>query len=408
MVRRLNGNGWWKPAVLCTIFLIALLIRMTVVYYLEAPPAKDALQYHTIAINQLQGYGHALEPGKPTSLRPPLYPLVLAALYALTGVDYRHALYAQAVAHALLVFPIFWLGSRISGRFWVGILSASVFGVHPSFESVSQLLRENLTTALVVLFLCSMYAALDKPDYKKFALAGVLAGMLALTNPVFVPLGVTCVLFCMLTKENRARYKMFLVPALISILIITPWIIRNKFIHENQQEQHLKLTVIYGYYPAFTGKWWWPVQNMTELEHERELARAFIAQHGDNKSLIEDLRSKIMTNPLGAVKLAFNRTVLLWASPPVGTSFLKSYSMTLADLVLYLNWIFVILGIGGLCWYCRKDKKLLVFVFMALYLTAVYAVTHSIRRYGFPLVPQLCLFFVLGIYALYLKYKGSG
>ena len=170
MAQFFNGHSWWKPAMLCLIFMTALLLRVAVVRYLGSPPAKDALQYHTIAMNQLKGYGHALEPGKPTSLRPPLYPLFLAGIYAMTGADYLHALYAQAMLNALLVFPLFWLGYRISGRFWIGILTACIFAIHTSFELVSQLLRENLTVALVVLFLCSAYAAFCKPDFKKFIL----------------------------------------------------------------------------------------------------------------------------------------------------------------------------------------------------------------------------------------------
>jgi len=392
---------------LCLVFLTALLLRVAVVRYLGFPPVKDALQYHTIAINQLNGYGHALEPGKPTSLRPPLYPLFLAGIYTITGADYLHALYAQALMHALLVCPLFWLGFRISGRFWIGILTACIFAIHTSFELVSQLLRENLTVALVVLFLCSAYAAFCRPDFKKFILVGIFAGLLGLTNPVFVPLGVAFSTSAIFRRKARTLYKMLILQALVSILIIAPWMVRNKLINENKQEQHLKLAIVYGYYPAFTGEWRWPVWNMTNLEEEREQAKSFIAQNHDNKALLAELRSKIMANPLGTTKLAFNRALLLWASPPVGISLLRSCSITIATMALFLNWLFVILGLIGLSWYCWKHEVLLAFGFMALYLTAVYAITHSIRRYGYPLVPQSCLFFVLSVFAFVNKFKGS-
>jgi 4-amino-4-deoxy-L-arabinose transferase-like glycosyltransferase len=382
--------------VLLVIFLIALSLRLTVVWSSGIPPEKDALQYHQIALNQLAGYGHAIEPGKPTTMRPPVYPLFIAGVYALTGSDYRHALYAQALLHSLLVFPLFWLGFWMSERISVGILSAGLFSVHTSFEIVSRLCRENITVILVVLFLWSVYEGCRKPRVGKFAVAGLLAGLLGLTNPVFMPLGVALFLVSLLWPKSRKFAKLLFIQALISMLIITPWLIRNQMVPDRGQEKHINRTLLYGYYPAFTDKWWWPVTDMVALEKEREKARGFFDNRGQGRDLTSELRSKILSHPLGAVKLAISRILIYWVSPPVGTSFIKSHSAALALITLFLQYIFVIIAIVSMILKLPHNKELFVFLVITLYLSIAYGFTHSIRRYGYPMAPQICLFFSWG------------
>jgi 4-amino-4-deoxy-L-arabinose transferase-like glycosyltransferase len=392
-----SGRHGWTFGALFVIFLIALFLRLAVVWTLAAPPEKDALQYHKIALNQLAGYGHSLEPGKPTTLRPPLYPLFLTGIYALTGADYRHALYAQAILHALLIFPLFWLGFRMSGRSLVGILSASLFAIHTSFEIVSRLCRENITAILVVLFLWSVYEGFREPRVGKFVTAGLFSGLLGLTNPIFVLLSVALCFFGLLWSKSRNLVKLLVLQVLISIVIMTPWMIRNQFLPDKNQRAHIDRTFLFSYYPAFKGDWWWPVTDMVELEKKREEASYFFAHHLEEQALWSKLRSKILAYPFGAAKLAISRILILWASPPVGNSLLKSFKPFLASIGLGLQYFFTLLGLATLAWKLPQRSELLVFAVLALFLTGVYAISHAIRRYGYPLVPQMCLFFAWGM-----------
>ena len=337
------------------VFVIALALRLAVIWFFSAPPEEDAREYHQIALNQLAGYGHAIEPGKPTTMRPPVYPLFLAGIYTLTGPDYRHALYAQAMLHSLLIFPIFLLGFRMSDRIWVGILSAGLFAVHTSFEIVSRLYRENITVVLVVLFLWSVYEGCRKPRIGKFAVAGLISGLLGLTNPVFMPLGVTLFLISLFWPKSRQFAKLLFIQALISMLIITPWLIRNQMVSDRGQEIHMNRALLYGYYPAFTGEWWWPVTDMVALEKEREKASRFFVSQVYGRDLTSELHEKILSHPLGAVKLAISRILILWASPPVGTSLLKSYSQFLSSAGLVLQYFFVFLSLAVLA--CKLPQR---------------------------------------------------
>ena len=394
---------WWPLTFLLVIFFITLVFRLVVVWFSGIPPERDALQYHRIALNQLAGYGHAIETGKPTTLRPPVYPLFIAGVYALTGSDYRHALYAQALLNSLLVFPLFWLGFRMSERISVGILSAGLFTVHTSFEIVSRLYRENITVILSVLFLWSVYEGCREPKVGKFVLAGLLSGLLGLTNPVFMPLGAALCVASLIRPKSRKFAKLLFIQALISMLIITPWLIRNQMVPDRGQEKLMNKAVLYGYYPAFTGEWWWPVTDMVALDKQREKASCFLASQVHGRDLTSELRSKILSHPLGAVKLAISRILILLVSPPVGTSLLKSYSPFLSSASLVLQYLFIFLSLAVLACKLPQRPELLVFAVLVLFLTGIYAVIHSIRRYGFPLAPQMCIFFAWGVLDLWCK-----
>jgi len=53
-----------RRVLLAIIFGMALILRGGVVWQMGAMPVTDALEYHTIAVNQLAGLGHALEAGR--------------------------------------------------------------------------------------------------------------------------------------------------------------------------------------------------------------------------------------------------------------------------------------------------------------------------------------------------------
>lgn len=293
----------------------------------------------------------------------------------------------------------------MSGRSLVGILTASLFAIHTSFEIVSRLYRENLTVALVTLFLLSVYEGCREPRVGKFVVAGLLSGLLGLTNPVFIPLGVALLAFGLCWPKSWNLIRLLGIQALISILIMTPWLMRNQMISDKGQEAHVHSVLLYGYYPAFTGDWWWPVTDMVELEKKREEASYFFAHHLEGQALWSKLRSKILACPFGAAKLAVSRILILWASPPVGSSLLKSYSPFLASIGLGLQYFFMLLGLATLAWKLPQRSELLVFAVLALFLTGVYAISHAIRRYGYPLVPQMCLFFAWGALDLWRRRK---
>ena len=394
-------------SLLIAVFIVALALRLIYINQFAQPPESDALGYHKIAVNYLAGHGHAIEPGQPTSYRPPAYPLFLASIYKITTPNYRYALHIQAIFNAALVFAIFIVGFRISSNSLVGLMAAICFAVHTSFEIVSRLYRENLLIILTVLLIWALYEAFNSPQTYKFIIAGLLAGLLGLTTPVFMPFGVVLFLFLGLLPRNKNLRKNLFIFSMVSILVLAPWMVRNQIKGDGGQASHINNALLFGYYPAFSGKWWWPVSDMEELEKERSKARDWFAKHGQSKVLESKLPLYLLQHPIGTIKLMVSRLLIHWASPPVGTSFLKAYHPFLASLGLIIQYLFVSLGLITLVRKGYSHQGLLTFVVLALYATCIFALTHSIRRYGYPMVPILCLFSSWGLIDFINDRKGS-
>lgn len=376
------------------LFLLALMIRLAAISVLDALPDKDELQYNQIALNLLAGHGFSMDGISPTNLRPPAYPLFLAGVYAVFGPDYHHALYTQAVLNALLVFPLFWLGLRLSGSVFVGLLAAALFTVHTSFEIVGILYSENLAIIVAMGFILANYQMIRHSSNGYALLSGALAGIMGLIKPEYALLGVAVFALAMIRRALRIHWRRLAIAAAISLIVFGAWPLRNAVLPGLERSSLGSQTVIGAYYPALSGSWWWPVTDMEALERVRDEARAFIYSRPLELSRQEIIQA-VIHEPLGLLKLVSSRVLILWASPPVGSMMLASVNDCLRWLALLGQYLFV----GCAFWMLIKESKerpeLLAFVSVALYMTIFYGFLHAIRRYGYPFVPELCLFAAL-------------
>jgi hypothetical protein len=70
-----------------TAIVLGLVVRLVVFTQTSAlgTPIVDEQHYSLLATNLLDGHGFAWGPGQLTSIRPPLYPAVVAGIWRLTG-----------------------------------------------------------------------------------------------------------------------------------------------------------------------------------------------------------------------------------------------------------------------------------------------------------------------------------
>ncbi len=385
------GRKKWVPIALFLVFLIALAIRIVVVTEMGAPPIKDALQYHTIAVNLLAGNGFSFIPGEPTSMRPPAYPLFLALIYAAFGTDYHYALYVQALLSALLIIPLFYLGQRLTRSALVALTACVFFALHTSFEIVGRLYSENILIPLALLFVILGFRLLrhHQANYSLAILCGTVTGIMGLTKPEFSLLGLCFFLVAVFFPGLRHKWKEFLVVALLPIFMATGWQLRDSMAVDNGQKDFAKQALFFSNYPAFNGSWWWDVTDMDALERERLDASSYMGKFSDAE-LRRQLDRALLEHPFSMLKLVASRILILWVSPPVGSSAIASHWHDGKWLVLILKYCFV--GAALLMLLSRyRNEALLPILVLFLYMTAVYGLIHSIRRYGYPFVPELCL-----------------
>ncbi len=382
---------------LACIIGLGLILRLIAVWQLGEPPGEDALEYHSIAVNLLSSFEYAFIPGHPTTFRGPAYPSFLAGIYGLSGIDYHNALILQALFHTGMIVAVFFLTVSLSQSVNAGLLASLLFALNPSFEITSRLYAENLSIILTFFFLWSTYRLLccKTACLLPVIIAGVCAGLLGLTKPELSLLAPFMLVLCLLWKAARGHWKNCAIVAAISMLIIGSWQLRNYNIQETSgkgQADYLTWTLLDGfYYPAHTGSWWWPVTDMKEFEAEFSQYRKYEHSQPDKSLLVKELREKIRRNPIGFMKLCVSNILILWASPPVGSSFLGNISPVLKWAALAGKWIFILLALGMLALTLPKQYKLLPFLAIFLYWTGVYALIIARRRYGYPLIAEECV-----------------
>ncbi|PIS27641.1 MAG: hypothetical protein COT43_09485, partial [Candidatus Marinimicrobia bacterium CG08_land_8_20_14_0_20_45_22] len=144
------------------------------------------------------------------------------------------------------------------------------------------------------------------------------------------------------------------------------------------------------------------LQNRLIAEYRRE--NALDSPEKLNRFLSQQGKAIILAHPFRYALLSFNRLMIFWFSPPIGSATLKSVSPVLFVVILLIKYSLTILAIFGLWKFARRDfSGAFVWIVIILYLTLLHSATHAIQRYFLPVIPLV--YFALGYYLDSLKSK---
>src|SRR5262245_43055959 len=147
---------------------LGLLLRVGILAHTVGlgTPIVDEQHYSQIASNILNGHGFAWGPGRPTSIRPPLYPSLVAAVWAIAGEGNLQAVrLVQVGLSAATAWLVFLIGRRaftpVAGR-----VAAGVVWLYPSFIFFDvTILTETLYTFLLVSFVLLTVKVIETPRW---------------------------------------------------------------------------------------------------------------------------------------------------------------------------------------------------------------------------------------------------
>lgn len=243
-----SERGWQIPdaAWPWLLFGAASLIRFGYLLWGPEVAPQDTADYDDIARNLLGGqgfvardnwFGHELR-----SWRPPLYPLLLAGIYAVIGHSHLAVKVVQALVGSGTVVLTYGLARRLhrpSAR-WVGV-AASVYG--PLVASSNEVMTETVYTFFVVLAVYLLTEISQPPGAARWrsgdgmALAGGVAiGLASLTRPVGLLLWPAVLVVGAIRGSGRWREggparRRWLCRALWitggMVLTVSPWTVRN-------------------------------------------------------------------------------------------------------------------------------------------------------------------------------------
>jgi len=196
----------------------------------------DEKDYDALARTLAETGEFAFEPGGTlTSLRPPLYPLMVAAIYQIAGVGNLAAVrLVQALLSLVTAALLYRFGRAVlstKGALWL----TALFVLYPSFLGYTGLiLTETLFTLLLVAAVYCTVRTLQRASIGLAWAAGLLLGLAALTRSVVWLAPPFVAVFVAIMFDGRfARRVAAAVAVVIGFAVVVgPWAIRNTRLQE--------------------------------------------------------------------------------------------------------------------------------------------------------------------------------
>jgi 4-amino-4-deoxy-L-arabinose transferase-like glycosyltransferase len=231
---RLTHLQWTIGAV----FIAAIVLRLLVFAYIGHEPRKfytyDSDGYDRRAMNLLR-YGvfssDRTPPLTPDLDRTPVYPVMLAGVFAVAGHSPAAAILFQILLGSVTALLTYGLSRELGLSARVGILAALIVALDPlSIMTANYLLTETLFTLLLVGSVWAMVRYWNTGDSRWLLLATILVALTSLTRPIsqFLPLALLP-LFVLAARKGRRRTLLAAgaVFAVLSLALTYTWAYRN-------------------------------------------------------------------------------------------------------------------------------------------------------------------------------------
>lgn len=221
-----------KPHPLVWILLAGLLPRAVLWWAFADVPVEivDAKDYNRLAVGLLETGSYIDDNGQLTSLRPPLYPVFVAGIYQVFGVENYQAVRAvQALLSLVTTVLVYRLGREAFSR-RVGLWAAAIHCFYPSLLGFNNLLlSEVLFTFFCTAIMLVAVRGLKSASLGQMALVGLLLGLGALTRSIlwlFTPV-LAMYVFVPWRAGWRSRMLAAVLPVVVFSATIAPWAYRN-------------------------------------------------------------------------------------------------------------------------------------------------------------------------------------
>jgi hypothetical protein len=371
-------------------------------FFAEAPFTPDAIRhfpfgfgYETGSVAYSLATGHGFSspfggPTGPTAWLAPVYPALCAVVFKIFGSFTLTAgfvmLSINSLFAALTCIPICRIGELTVGR-KAGLLSGWMWsaGLFFMYWPTTWVWEVSLSALLLsILFLQSLRLASD-PGWKAWARFGLVWGLAALTNPALLAFLPASGLYpaYRLWKNRQLPLRAVSVSALIFMLCIAPWLVRNRvvfgqwiFIRGNAPFE-----ISLGNYHLSNGMGWYgkhPSQNKFEYAKYQHLGEvAYVAQ---KKQIVSAF---IRQYPREFVDLCLTRMTAFWLGSVLTTERWWLYWFFQPLSALTLLGLIAILG--------SKADGVWLYFWLLLSYPVTYYLAFAQPRYRHAIEPEMLL-----------------
>lgn len=368
---------------------------LTLLPALSTAPISDEIEYHGLASRLAAGQGYVTADGRATAYRPPLWPLVLSAVYRVTGPSTAAARLTQAALGAALVGLIIALAAAAGpvgrrGLAWLAAWAA----LSPTLLYYSHSLFSETLFALCLL--AGLLALLTARGAGRHAAAGAALGLACLCRGSALVLVGLVVLWLGCGRGWRPA----LWCGLAAALVIAPWTLRNRVVLGDWVlvDTNGALNLYWGNHertPLLRA--WdlvdeddkpWPLPSgASERQMERAAMRA--------------AASRIVADPPRFLLGLITKSSALWGPERGLASGIQGGlygrhgrlpTLAAAGLCALESWLLLALGGIGLAASVARRRDLGQMTLLAVAaLTLIHAVSYGHSRYRFGVVPLLMI-----------------
>jgi 4-amino-4-deoxy-L-arabinose transferase-like glycosyltransferase len=213
-----------------------------VAYARTLPPlapieSVDAQGYHALAQNLLAGRGFTLNtapPFVPDAIRTPLYPVLVASVYSLTGPVPSAVTQLQALLDALTALVIVDVIRRLSGWAWWAWAAGLLYALNPTAWRFShELLTETLLAAVLAWLVWAFVRYAHTRRGRWLVMAAALSTIALLIKPNVVLLPALLAVVVALLPAGGSGWRRLLpamVVLVIAVVLVFPWLLRNRLV----------------------------------------------------------------------------------------------------------------------------------------------------------------------------------
>ena len=223
------------------IVALALITRLGVLLYFwptwfwHTGHVQD--DWNKLAINWVAHGTFGFQPGEPTILRGPVFPLLEIPLYLLFGENYA----GWSIALLLFDTGTCLLLVLLARQLWgnrAALLAGLFYSVHLPTIYYGAMIQQ-FTSALPLVFLWFyLFSSWDLGSPKKWIpwALGLVSGLLILNKTVYLPVTLASFVGIVWLKRNEPQFKTILrrasIVLLTAALVVAPWTYRNYVVTE--------------------------------------------------------------------------------------------------------------------------------------------------------------------------------
>lgn len=390
------GQAQW----LVIVFVLALALRSGWVFLIANESYSDWKTYSEraadIVIHGRYGYP------EPTAMNMPGYPLFLAAIYRIFGINELAGQLGNAFLNSLNCLLLYFIGKRVSES--LGKISSLMLAIYPTHILISSYLCTDVlftTTFLITVLYFSGFMEDDFTRTGRIAAGILLVGLSLYVRPVMLFFFIPFIYF--LRRRGRLLYlvigKYLLLYAGIIGLLLAPWWYRNyrvfhRFIPYTTQIDYAILTQAVHVEGMRVGAEL-SQDGLSELEQVRRMREMGIEYMLRNPGKL--LKEKIVR--AGGHFHIDHSYIGVYQFTPRNRFSGHRYRNIIRNFIEYIAaagyCVMMVLFLIGLVFYWRERRRLVPLSFslnMIVYVSLFMMSIYGMARYRFPTEPLMILF----------------